>query len=102
MLSAKNTREINLQRNKIEILSYSKTGNDYSGTMRNIYYDYFGLDPGDFISDGYGSITGFAVTTFPGFRNWFILQRWKDLNASVHLKPFITTMEFEENFSGKI
>ena len=78
-----------LQGNKIEILSYYRTGNNYNGTMRVTYYDHFGLGADD--------IDKFDQS---GFKQWFVLQHWNGLNASPQPKPFITTIEFVVTFSG--
>ena len=37
-----------------------------------------------------------------GFHHWYIMQRYKDLEGSIHPKPFITTIEFTTTFSGEI
>ena len=37
-----------------------------------------------------------------GFKNWFILQHYNNLNVDKHPKPFVTVMEIEESFSGEI
>jgi len=91
-----------LHGNKVEILSYSRIGNSYSGTMRITYYDHFGLDLND-VAGGYpGSFANFGVSNLYGFRHWFILQHWNGLGTAVRPKPFITTMEFNASFSGSI
>lgn len=91
-----------IQGNKIEILSYTQIGNSYSGTMKVTYYDHFGLDAGDFTPSGYGSFKALAVNILTGFRQWHILQRWKELEATNHPKPFITTIEVVTTFSGVV
>ena len=88
-----------LQGNKIEILSYSLDGNKYHGIMRVTYYDHFGVDKSDLSLEKDWLI---KPAEFQGFRQWFILQHFQDLGASVQPKPFITTIEITEPFSGVI
>jgi len=83
-----------LQGNKVEILAFNLNGNSYNGTMRFTYYDHFGLDSDD--------MKGLVVSSLQGFRQWFILQHWNELEATPHPKPFITTIEFTTSFAGSI
>ena len=87
-----------LQGAKIEVLSYNLDGNSYSGKMKFTYYDHFGLDVADLTKSGFQSI----VNDMKGFKNWFILQHYNNLNVDKHPKPFVTVMEIEESFSGEI
>ena len=87
-----------LQGAKIEILSYNLVGNSYSGKMKITYYDHFGLDVADLNKDGFAGIVG----DMNGFKNWFILQHYNNLNTNIHPKPFVTVIEIEESFSGEI
>ena len=87
-----------LQGAKIEILSYNLVGNSYSGKMKITYYDHFGLDVADLNKDGFAGIVGYMN----GFKNWFILQHYNNLNTNIHPKPFVTVIEIEESFSGEI
>ena len=89
-----------LHGNKIEIVSYSLNGKNYSGTLQITYYDHFGLDVND-LANGYPSgLKDFAVDSLNGFRQWFILQHWNALNANIQPKPFVTMIRFEIPFSG--
>ena len=36
----------------------------------------------------------------PGFRQWYILQHWNELNATVQPKPFVTVVSYTVPFSG--
>ncbi len=76
--------------NQIEVKSYSKTGNTYSGVLSFTLYDHFGLDAADVEKYGY----------LVGFRAWYILQHNKEYNGAY--KPFVTTIYFEVPFSGTI
>jgi len=38
----------------------------------------------------------------PGFRQWYIMQHWNELNAPVQPKPFVTKMVFTVPFSGTL
>ncbi len=87
-----------LHGNKVEVTSYSKVGNSYSGNLKFTYYDHFGLDETDL--EGYKNLNDFAITVLTGFHDWFILQHWDDLPADQHPKPFVTTIEFEVPFYG--
>lgn len=76
--------------NKIEVKSYSKMGNSYSGVLSFTLYDHFGLDAADV--EKYGLL--------PGFRSWYILQHNKNYNGAY--KPFVTMINFDVPFSGTI
>lgn len=76
--------------NQIEVKSYSKSGNSYSGVLSFTLYDHFGLDAPDVEKYGY----------LAGFRAWYILQHNKDFNGAY--KPFVTKINFEIPFSGTI
>lgn len=67
--------------------------------MRVTYYDHFGVDKSDLSLEKDWLI---KPAEFQGFRQWFILQHFQDLGASVQPKPFITTIEITEPFSGVI
>lgn len=83
--------------NKFEIVSFNKSGNSYSGTLRFSFYDHFGLDTSDLEDKKYGNMqAGFA----PGFRQWYILQHWSGLAAAVQPKPFVTKVSFTIPFQG--
>ena len=43
-----------------------------------------------------------ATGACPAFRQWYILQHWNELDASVQPKPFVTIIEFSVPFSGVI
>ncbi|MBE6762002.1 MAG: DUF3289 family protein [Ruminococcaceae bacterium] len=76
--------------NQIEVKSYNKTGNAYSGVLSFTLYDHFGLDAADV--EKYGLLAG--------FRSWYILQHNKEYNGAY--KPFVTVMNFDVPFSGVI
>ena len=83
--------------NKFEIVSFNKSGNSYSGTLRFSFYDHFGLDTSDLEDKKYGNMQAGFV---PGFRQWYILQHWSGLAASVQPKPFVTKVSFTIPFQG--
>lgn len=76
--------------NQIEVKSYSKLGNSYSGILSFTLYDHFGLDAADVAK--YGLLAG--------FRAWYILQHSKEYNGAY--KPFVTMIHFDVPFSGTI
>ena len=76
--------------NQIEVKSYNKTGNCYSGTLVFTLYDHFGLDAADVEKFGF----------LRGFKAWYILQHNKEYNGAY--KPFVTVIQFEVPFSGTI
>ena len=76
--------------NQIEVKSYSKNGNNYSGVLSFTLYDHFGLDAADV--EKYGLLGG--------FRAWYILQHNKEYNGNY--KPFVTVVNFDVPFSGTI
>ncbi len=76
--------------NQIEVKSYSKVGNTYSGVLEFTLYDHFGLDEADVSKYGY----------LAGFRAWYILQHNTEYNGAY--KPFVTVMRFEIPFEGTI
>ena len=77
--------------NEIIVKSYTCNGSTYSGVLTFTLYDHFGLDQADV--EKYGG-------TLPGFRDWYILQHYKEYNGAY--KPFVTFMSFDVNFSGTI
>lgn len=83
-----------LHSTKIEVTSFSKTALIYSGVVRITYYDHFGLDIAD--------IDDYIINTFFGFRQWFIMQHWKDLGVNPQPKPFVTRMTIESAFAFTI
>ena len=83
--------------NKIEIESFQASNGTYSGTINFTFYDHFGLDTPDLALEKYGTLT---AGSFPGFRQWYILQHWNDLDAEVQPKPFVTLITFSVPFSG--
>lgn len=76
--------------NQIEVKSFSKSGNSYSGVLSFTLYDHFGLDAPDVEKYGY----------LAGFRAWYILQHNKDFNGTY--KPFVTKINFDIPFSGTL
>ena len=83
--------------NKIEIESYEKLDRTYSGSIRFTFYDHFGVDTTDLASDKF---LGFAAGLMSGFKQWYILQHWNELESSVQPKPFVTNISFSVPFSG--
>ncbi len=75
---------------KVEVTSFKKESNNYSGTLKFTLYDHFGLDSTDARS----------YSLFNGFKAWYILQHNKEYNGA-H-KPFVTIIELEESFSGTL
>jgi len=62
-----------------------------------VFYDHFGLDTSDLAEEKYGNL---YAGYFEGFRQWYILQHWSELNSSVQPKPFVTNVSFTVSFSG--
>lgn len=83
--------------NKFEIVSFNKSGNSYSGTLRFSFYDHFGLDTSDLEDKKYGNMQAGFLS---GFRQWYILQHWSGLAAAVQPKPFVTKVSFTIPFQG--
>ena len=83
--------------NKIEIESFESSEEGYSGTLKFTFYDHFGLDTYDMTKPRFQNVT---AAIFPGFRQWYILQHWKDLEGSVQPKPFVTNVSFSVPISG--
>ena len=83
--------------NKIRLINFQSTGNAYSCALEFTFYDHFGLDTLDLRDEKYSSMT---AGMFPGFRQWFILQHWNDLEGSVQPKPFVTNVTFSVSISG--
>lgn len=70
---------------EISIIEYEVNESDFKGKFKVTLLDQFGLDKPD-VDKKYGYLQG--------FRSWFLLQhRWS-------YKPFITRIEFEEEFEG--
>jgi hypothetical protein len=76
--------------NKIEVSSYSISGNSYSYTLHYTLYDHFGLDQPDV--EKYGPLTG--------FRSWYVLQHYSEYDSAY--MPFLTIIEFDVIVSGTI
>lgn len=74
--------------NKIEVTSYSVSGNSYSYTLHYTLYDHFGLDQADV--EKYGPLAG--------FRSWYVLQHYSEYDSAY--KPFLTLIEFDVTVSG--
>ncbi len=88
-----------LEGNKLEIVEYNQNENSYSGVLEFTFYDHFGLDTSDLATGKYGNVdTGLLI----GFRQWYILQHWSELNASVQPKPYVTIISYRVNFSGTL
>ena len=83
--------------NKIKLKNFQNTGSTYSGDLEFTFYDHFGLDTPDLADTKYGSLT---AGTFPGFKQWYILQHWSNLEGAVQPKPFVTNVSFSVPFSG--
>ena len=83
--------------NKIRLKNFQSSGNTYSGALEFTFYDHFGLDTPDLRDEKYGSLTAGIL---PGFRQWFILQHWNNLEGSVQPKPFVTNVTFSVSISG--
>lgn len=76
--------------NEIVVKSYTCNGTSYNCVLTFTLYDHFGLDEPDI--DKYGLLVG--------FRDWYILQHFKDYNGAY--KPFVTKMSFDVSFSGTL
>lgn len=83
--------------NKIKLKNFQNTSSTYSGDLEFVFYDHFGLDTPDLANTKYGNLT---AGTLPGFKQWYILQHWNDLEGTVQPKPFVTNVSFSVPFSG--
>lgn len=83
--------------NKIRLKDFQSTESTYSGALEFTFYDHFGLDTSDLADEKYGNLT---AGTLPGFKQWFILQHWSELEGSVQPKPFVTNVSFSTPISG--
>jgi RHS repeat-associated protein len=81
---------------KLEITSYNFNGTNYSGTLKVIFWDYFGLDQAD--QEKFGT-WGYLATGI-GFKSWYILQHYDKFEGQY--KPFKTVIEFDVPFSGEV
>lgn len=90
--------------NKFQIESYTISQNSYSGTIKFRFYDHFGLDTPDLTENKLEKWPPAFQSpgSSPVFRQWYILQHWNDLNATVQPKPFVTIIEFSVPFSGEL
>lgn len=77
--------------NQIEVKSYSKNGDTYSGILTFTLYDHFGLDETDVVK---------FEEWHKGFGSWYILQHSQSFLGEY--KPFVTVIEFDIEFSGTI
>ena len=83
--------------NKIKIKSFQTYGNGYSGSVEFTFYDHFGLDTPDLTIPRFGNLTAGTLT---GFKQWYILQHWSELEGEVQPKPFVTYVSFSVPISG--
>jgi hypothetical protein len=83
--------------NKIILKNFQSADSTYSGTLDFTFYDHFGLDTPDLTDEKFGNLT---PGTLPGFKQWFILQHWSDLEGTIQPKPFVTNVSFSVPFSG--
>ena len=83
--------------NKITLKNFQSTNSTYSGILEFTFYDHFGLDTPDLTEIKFGNLT---AGTLPGFKQWYILQHWKDLEGTTQPKPFVTNVSFSVSFSG--
>ena len=83
--------------NKIKIESFQNSKEGFSGMLSFVFYDHFGLDTPDLVKERFVSLTAGMI---PGFKQWYILQHWSELNSSVQPKPFVTNISFSVPFSG--
>ncbi len=83
---------------KIEISSYSLSGNSYSAVLQFTFYDHFGLDSGDLSIPTHG----ICCNIIPAFRQWYLMQHWQDLDCTVHPKPFVTVVSFSVPITGTL
>ncbi len=74
----------------IKIIDYQLDGKNFSGTLHFNIYDHFGLDKPD--AEKFAALAG--------FRAWFVLQHYDQLNGVYD--PFATLMEFDIPFNGRI
>lgn len=90
--------------NKIQIESFNLSQNSYSGIIKFRFYDHFGLDTLDLTENKLGKWPPAFQSpgSSPAFRQWYILQHWNDLDATIQPKPFVTIMEFSVPFSGEL
>ena len=77
---------------KVDVLSLNiEADGSYSGTLRFIFKDNFGLNDPDV--EQYGKY-------HDGFKSWFILQHYDEYNEKY--KPFKTVVKIDYPISGKI
>lgn len=84
---------------RIEIVRYETDEETYSAVLRITFYDHFGLDTSDLSDKKYGSLTAGMVA---GFRQWFIIQHWDELEATVQPKPFVTVVSIDIPIGGNL
>lgn len=75
------------QGHNITITDFKNDGEQFSGKLQFHFYDHFGLDADDEI-------------IWAGFIDWFTLQHYDRFNGKY--VPFITTIDYEINFSGTV
>ncbi len=76
--------------NNVIIREYEFDGETFKGILQFNIYDNFGLDSPDIEKHGQRS----------GFREWFMLQHYDGYEGKY--KPFITVIQFDVEFSGRI
>ena len=83
--------------NKISLKSFQSSEEEYSGIVEFTFYDHFGLDTPDLTNIKFGNLT---AGTLPGFKQWYILQHWSELEGTIQPKPFVTNVSFSIPISG--
>ncbi len=83
--------------NKIKIKSFQDHGGSYSATIEFTFYDHFGLDTPDLTNIKFGNLT---AGTLPGFKQWYILQHWSELEGNIQPRPFVTNVSFSVSIAG--
>jgi len=78
----------------IEIKNYQFDGTHFNGIIKYTIYDHFGLDTGDITDKNWylGQTSQFGA--------WYVLQHYTGCEGKY--KPFITYIETEVPFSGKV
>ena len=81
--------------NSIAIEQFNYASGHCSGSLKIRFYDHFGLDSADLNKE---RDFNFTASSIGGFKQWYILQHWKNLKCDKKPKPFVTIIEYSEPF----
>ena len=81
----------------VEIRDFTFDGESYSGVMRIVVWDHFGMDTGDVLAERSPLEQLLAPTAF---HSWYVLQHYTGTGGAY--RPMVTWLEWYISFSGRV